>query len=646
MKLLLLAPILGLAAPAPRAGDPPPSAAATAFDPRRHGFDFVNSFEGDMLIDVPLVGRVDVGDAPYGLCGGMSFAALDSFYAGVEVPDFASGSYGLPPQEFESGEPLRSYVYGRQMDSLRADDARLVRRLVTWIPRPIHSNWLMTGLAELTKRAFDDKVRPALDEGCPVPLCLVKADFDDMLPDPTHPTLPPGGFTENHQVVAIGYRRHSAGPDHWDVDVYDPNYPDEIHTLHLKLRVQTARVRSDGTLFPDADDPDENRRGRFRGFFRTPYEPHDAPWSTAATASAPQQASRRNTLARFALPAGEVDAEAPPPAVTEVGSWLGDLEERVAALEQRAHGGAPGAVVCLDVASDFRPIHATRSLPAGVSELSIAVERAAAARFRELEVVFVALEVGDAAPSGTELARSRQPTARDDPARFRYRQEVPLPPGTYRADLFGDGAPWCSLPFQVERCAGPETTPSFPIEAGRRWTYDFVQTAGEGVRLVDGEADLGNRMQAEVELRVVEAGAGPAHIELRGDGRTFAHEWWTWDARGLVATRRIVDGEEFELAPPQPLLAAAPGVSAWEYVNPELGVAQRCRQWGPLELSGPWGSEQGFLVRAEQAEGELAHTVEREFVPGIGMVRERITTARAGHLVSSQELVLRPGSAR
>ncbi len=43
---------------------------------------------------------------------------------------------------------------------------------------------------------------------------------------------------------------------------------------------------------------------------------------------------------------------------------------------------------------------------------------------------------------------------------------------------------------------------------------------------------------------------------------------------------------------------------------------------------------------SEQAEGALVHVAEREFVPGIGLVRERITTARDGLLVARQELVL------
>src|SRR6187402_1231034 len=127
MKTLVLSLLLAATSPS-RAGDPSPSGARTDFDPRVHGFDFVNRYEGDILLEVPLVGMVDLGDAPYGLCGGMSFSALDSFYAGVTTPDFGTSSDGRPPSTFASGTALRSFVYGRQMASLRAKDDFLVRR--------------------------------------------------------------------------------------------------------------------------------------------------------------------------------------------------------------------------------------------------------------------------------------------------------------------------------------------------------------------------------------------------------------------------------------------------------------------------------------------------------------------------------------
>jgi hypothetical protein len=245
----------------------------------------------------------------------------------------------------------------------------------------------------------------------------------------------------------------------------------------------------------------------------------------------------------------------------------------------------------------------------------VALAPGATRPFREVTAIFLALDVGDAAPRGTEMARSVQPASGERPARFRYHQDLPLPAGSYRVDLLGDGAPWRSLPFRVEHSRREALAPAFPLDAARTWSYDFVQTAGDGARLVDGGVSRGERFEAQVEMRVAGASRGPAHVKLLRDGAPVSEEWWTWDERGLLATRRTLAGETYELDPAQPLLVAAPGAQTWEYVNPELGIAQRSAQWGPLMLTGPWGRALGFLVLTEQAEDGLLTTVEREFVP-------------------------------
>lgn len=341
------------------------------------------------------------------------------------------------------------------------------------------------------------------------------------------------------------------------------------------------------------------------------------------------------TLLALALPAS-------PQTTGELAARLDALELRLAGLERSAWASGP-AVLCLDVASDLSPIQPTRALPAGACELSVAIEAVAAARFTTLTAIFVATDVGDAAPPESEMARSVQPTNGEQRARFRYRQEAPLPPGAYRVELLGDGAPWRTLRFRVQaELDSAQLAPAFPLVAGRAWSYAFVQEAAEGARLVDGDVPMGARLTGTVEIRVLATSAVPAgaRIEIRRDGALVAQETWRWDAQGLVATSRMADGDDLALDPPQPLLSSGSGVQTWEYVNPALGFDQRGRQWGPLPLSGPWGSAPGFVVRTEQADGELVHVAEREFVPGIGLVRERIVSARAGVLVSRQELVL------
>ncbi|HXG01786.1 MAG TPA: hypothetical protein VNO23_00010 [Candidatus Binatia bacterium] len=228
----------------------------TGFRPKVHGFEFTNSFTGDILIDLPLIGRVDLADTTYGLCGGMVFSALDTFNLGAAAPD----SPVTPP---ESGTPMRSYLYDRQVASLKYDNWFLVNRLVLWIRKPLHDqtvpgtgNVIERGLIHLSAKEFKSKIQPELDAGHPVPIVLVKADGNDYLSNPK------AAFSKNHQVLAIGYHKHG---EEWDIDIYDPNFPNTIQTLHTGGRYQTPKGAT-------------TRTGAFRGYFRIPYRLERPPW--------------------------------------------------------------------------------------------------------------------------------------------------------------------------------------------------------------------------------------------------------------------------------------------------------------------------------------------------------------------------------
>lgn len=239
--------LISIAAPAFSA-----DSAMTNFKPAVHGFQFANTpWPGEILIDVPGVGRLNFGGTSYGLCGGMSYAALDAYTHGGQPPNVTT----QPP----SGDKLRSYIYNRQDDSFKADNGFMIRRMIEWLPLPMHTTGV-TGLHVRTDREFKRTIRPALDAGRPVPIALLKAHSNDNLRTMA---------TKNHQALAIGYGLHPKGskPAHWDVHIYDPNFPRTIQTLHYHedFRYQTEYGK-------------DVKTGDFRAFFDVPYAPKRPYW--------------------------------------------------------------------------------------------------------------------------------------------------------------------------------------------------------------------------------------------------------------------------------------------------------------------------------------------------------------------------------
>jgi len=224
-------------------------AIVSKFDPLAHGFHFVNSFSGSIPLSVPGIGQVNLANYAFGLCGGMSFGALDAYLAGG-----ASPASTTPPLQLS---PLFNYLYGRIKDSLLPNNAEVVRRYIKWMGIAVDDKDTVfghvTGLRTRTRRAFLGEVHPQLAKGRPVPLGLVKVDLSS----------PPW---KNHQVLAIGDFKDSAG--RWVVEVYDPNFPNQTTYLHIERRVQTY-------------DPEGNNRvesRRWRGFFTIDYGAKQPYW--------------------------------------------------------------------------------------------------------------------------------------------------------------------------------------------------------------------------------------------------------------------------------------------------------------------------------------------------------------------------------
>jgi hypothetical protein len=177
----------------------------TGFDPRAHGFHFANDFV-DKVVTVPGYGEV----ATAGRSGGMAFAALDYWFAGLPVPSHRPEDF--PDRAVPSdGSRLADFIHKRLFDSYATWSAR---QFLTWALAEDHPTWSSPGVARLTAEELP-RVRRSIDAGRPVVLGLVAARSLDEV-------------GRNRQVVAYGYDEDGAGPggSPTRLFVYDSHRPD------------------------------------------------------------------------------------------------------------------------------------------------------------------------------------------------------------------------------------------------------------------------------------------------------------------------------------------------------------------------------------------------------------------------------------
>ena len=215
------------------------------FKPSVSGFHFANQFPRGPVLTLPIpgLGRLPIGNAANGLCGGMAFAVRDLFTAKRSPPPETK-----PPAH---GSPLFGYLVRRLFRSFNLPHGPL--RYFAWMNLPDADTHTTRGLAWRTIREEWPRVRRDLDAGLLTPLGLVRV----RSPNPLQ-------MGRNHQVLAYGYHLDEPTND-LAICVYDPNHPDQDDlVLSLSLADPTRRtpmVYSNGETF--------------RGFFHTRYRPAD-----------------------------------------------------------------------------------------------------------------------------------------------------------------------------------------------------------------------------------------------------------------------------------------------------------------------------------------------------------------------------------
>jgi hypothetical protein len=212
------------------------------FLPSTHALRFTNSWPHEPTIRIGLgpLGRIGMGDAADGLCGGMAFTVADLFAAGVSPP--------IDPNPPAEDSDRYKYVVRRQIDSIAF--GRL----------PLEFYRLMAASPATRARsvAVDEwsQIRADLDAGRPTMLGLVRVG-----------SVNPFDLTRNHQVMAYGYDWTS---DLVRLRIYEPNYgPRDDVTIDFTLTAGGVA----------ATDLTQSTGEELFALFHAPYASRDpAPW--------------------------------------------------------------------------------------------------------------------------------------------------------------------------------------------------------------------------------------------------------------------------------------------------------------------------------------------------------------------------------
>jgi hypothetical protein len=225
------------------------------FRPSTNGFRFTNAFPPESTIEIDLgpAGRVGLGDASQGVCGGMTFAVRDYFEAGRPIPPDDT-----PPTK---GRPLFRYITRRLIDSFNVPDG--VLQYAEWMIMPSTDINLLFGVRHgtffRTVMSSWPRVRADIDAGHPSPLGLVTIHTADLRQ-----------IGRCHQVLAYGYRTDDNRTV--TLNVYDPNTdPNAADDVQISFDVGNPHRVSPINHNINIDE------SALHGFFRTKYAPKVPP---------------------------------------------------------------------------------------------------------------------------------------------------------------------------------------------------------------------------------------------------------------------------------------------------------------------------------------------------------------------------------
>jgi hypothetical protein len=173
-----------------------------------------------------------------------------------------------------------------------------------------------------------------------------------------------------------------------------------------------------------------------------------------------------------------------------------------------------------------------------------------------------------------------------------------------------------------------------PTAPGTNWPYHMTQRLGEGIGISGAPADASSIIHAEVVYRLegTEAINDQPFLkfEMHRNNTVTNTEFIAIDDEGIHCSARIgPDGERFSLVPPQTIVAAPLKLGLiWDFDGKagDSDVHQHYEVVGENEISVSAGRFHAFHIHCDQSAPDPM-TIERWFVPGIGIVKD-VTTMK------------------
>ena len=342
-------------------------------------------------------------------------------------------------------------------------------------------------------------------------------------------------------------------------------------------------------------------------------------------------------------------------AVTALVFIAAELAVHAQPAQPAANGAQQALVPCVVVAADGTPVMPGTSLPSS-KKLTVAFRLPPNDASKTLKSKWVAVfDDGEKVIAENALDLKGQKSGW-----LRLALQQAPPPGKLRLETMLDDKPWQNIELQVvaRPTEGVAEKPAdlFPLEAGKTLNYDMVIRPQPGTKVdvpgVTPEADGSIRTTIGIKIGKAEDAGTPYEVSI--NNKPVGMMWVKLDEKGLQAHRMKEGDAQKELNPPRMIYPMPPKLedgTEWT-TKAEDGGEQKHTFHGPMAIDGPSGPATGYLIFSEEqttagspgteaARGK--NTIERYFIPKVGLVREVQVDTLSGKLTTRREIKLSGG---